>query len=162
MLHGLFSSATCITLHVSCLVLGLVGMTFHSVQFKMVSMRLGRPIYAPPHLLGVSPTLPLKQFQRWSDCPFIVAVNTLLMRCSSVNPLLMGPSCFSSSSEELVLYPRQTRRQSTALSPGEGRMEPGTPVVRMTVRVGTPRPLPSLLLLVTSLSASCYSLNQSS
>ena len=33
-----------------------------SVQFKMVSMRLGRPTCAPPRLLGVSPMLPLKQF----------------------------------------------------------------------------------------------------
>ena len=40
---------------------------FSSVQFKMVSMRSGRPICAPPRLTGVSPMLPLKQFQCWSD-----------------------------------------------------------------------------------------------
>ena len=33
---------------------------FTSVQFKMVSMRLGRPIWAPHHLSGVSPMLPLE------------------------------------------------------------------------------------------------------
>ena len=38
-----------------------------TVQFKMVSMRSGRPIYAPPRLSGVSPMLPLKEFQCWSD-----------------------------------------------------------------------------------------------
>ena len=38
-----------------------------SVQFKIVSMRSGKPICAPLRLLGVSPTLPLKQFQCWSD-----------------------------------------------------------------------------------------------
>ena len=36
--------------------------TTSSVQFKMVSMRSGRPIGAPPRLSGVSPMLPLKQF----------------------------------------------------------------------------------------------------
>ena len=41
------------------------------VQFQMVSMRSGRPIFAPPRS-GVSSMLPLKQFQCWSDwrCPF--------------------------------------------------------------------------------------------
>ena len=33
----------------------------------MVSMRSGRLICTQPRLLGVSPMLPLKQFQRWSD-----------------------------------------------------------------------------------------------
>ena len=36
---------------------------FSSVQFKMVSMRSGKPICSPPRLSGVSPVLPLKQFQ---------------------------------------------------------------------------------------------------
>ena len=45
----------------------LIGVQFSSVQFKMVSMRSGRTICAPPHLSGVSPVLPLKQFQCWSD-----------------------------------------------------------------------------------------------
>ena len=34
-----------------------------SVQFKMVSMHLEKPICAPLHLSEVSPTLPLKWFQ---------------------------------------------------------------------------------------------------
>ena len=33
-----------------------------SVQFKMVSMRLEKPICAPPHISDVSPTLPLTHF----------------------------------------------------------------------------------------------------
>ena len=42
----------------------LVGKINSSVQFKMVSMCSGRPIIcAPPRLSGVSPVLPLKQFQ---------------------------------------------------------------------------------------------------
>ena len=40
---------------------------FSSVQFKMVSVHSGRPICAPPHLTGVSPMLPLKRLQCWSD-----------------------------------------------------------------------------------------------
>ena len=36
-----------------------------SVQFKMVSVRTGRPICAPPRLSGVSPMLPLKPFPRF-------------------------------------------------------------------------------------------------
>ena len=40
---------------------------FSSVQFKMVPIRSGRPICAPPRLSEVSPMLPLKQFQCWSD-----------------------------------------------------------------------------------------------
>ena len=46
---------------------------FSSVQFKMVSMLSGKPICAPSRLSGVSPVLPLKQFQCWSvidDGPF--------------------------------------------------------------------------------------------
>ena len=40
------------------------SLQFTSVQFKMVSMRSGRPIICPPpRLSGVSPMLPLKQFQ---------------------------------------------------------------------------------------------------
>ena len=41
--------------------------TISSVQFKMVSMRSQNTIHAPPTLSGVSPTLPLKQFQCSSD-----------------------------------------------------------------------------------------------
>ena len=49
---------------------------FSSVQFKMIYIyiyiyiyitRSGRPICAPPRLSRVSPMLPLKQFQCWSD-----------------------------------------------------------------------------------------------
>ena len=36
---------------------------FSSVQFKMVCMRLEKPICAPPRLSEVSPTLSLKRFQ---------------------------------------------------------------------------------------------------
>ena len=42
----------------------------NSVQFKMASMRLEKPICAPPHLSEVSLMLPLislKQFQCLSD-----------------------------------------------------------------------------------------------
>ena len=35
---------------------------FSSGQFKMVSVRSGRPIYALHPISGVSPMLPLKQF----------------------------------------------------------------------------------------------------
>ena len=43
---------------------------FSSVQFKMVSMRLEKPICAPPHISDVSLKLPLKRFhwkvsQKW-------------------------------------------------------------------------------------------------
>ena len=38
-----------------------------SVQFKMVSVCLEKPICAPPHFLEISPTLSLKQFQCSSD-----------------------------------------------------------------------------------------------
>ena len=37
------------------------------VQLKIVSMHSEKPICAPPHLLKVSPVLPLKQFQCSSD-----------------------------------------------------------------------------------------------
>ena len=40
---------------------------FSSVQFKMVSMCSEKPICTPPHLVEVSPTLPLKWFQCPSD-----------------------------------------------------------------------------------------------
>ena len=40
---------------------------FSSVQFRMVSMRLEKPICAPPCLSEVSPMLPLKWFQCSSD-----------------------------------------------------------------------------------------------
>ena len=40
---------------------------FSSVQFKVVSMRQGKPICAPPRLSGISPALPLEQFPCWSD-----------------------------------------------------------------------------------------------
>ena len=38
-----------------------------SVHFRMISMRLEKPICAPPRLSEVSPTLPLKRFQCSSD-----------------------------------------------------------------------------------------------
>ena len=44
-----------------------VEILFSSVQFKMVSMRLEKPICAPPRLLEVSPTLPLERLQCSSD-----------------------------------------------------------------------------------------------
>ena len=55
---------------------------FSSVQFKMVSMRSGKAICAPIRLSGVSPTLPLKQFQRCSDwrCPFFVLSGKIVER----------------------------------------------------------------------------------
>ena len=40
---------------------------FSSVQLKVVSVCSEKPICAPPHLLEVSPTSPLKWFQRPSD-----------------------------------------------------------------------------------------------
>ena len=39
---------------------------FSSVQFKVIPMRLGKPICVPPHLSGVSPLLPLKHQWSWS------------------------------------------------------------------------------------------------
>ena len=39
-----------------------------TLQFKMVSMHLGKPTWAPPCLSEDSSLLPLKQFQRLSDC----------------------------------------------------------------------------------------------
>ena len=47
--------------------LGQNAPALSSVHFEMVSMRSGKPIYAPPRLSGVSPMLPLNQFQCWSD-----------------------------------------------------------------------------------------------
>ena len=38
-----------------------------SVKLTMALTRSGKPICAPPHLLEVSPQLPFKQFQCWSD-----------------------------------------------------------------------------------------------
>ena len=48
----------------------------------MVSIRSGRPMFAPPRLSGVSPMLPLKQLQCWSDCrwPFIVISRKIVER----------------------------------------------------------------------------------
>ena len=48
---------------------------FGSVPFKIVSMRSERPIFTPPRLSEISPTLPLNQFQcssdrRWPSRPF--------------------------------------------------------------------------------------------
>ena len=62
--------------------LAFFSVQFSSVQFKMVSMRSGRPICAPPRLSGVSPMLPLKQFQCWFDWrwPFIVLSKKIFER----------------------------------------------------------------------------------
>ena len=49
-----------------------ISITLHrrhvrTVQFNVVSVRLEKPICAPPRLSEVSPTLPLKRFQCSSD-----------------------------------------------------------------------------------------------
>ena len=68
MLQGLYSSDHCFL--------------FSSVQSKMVSMHSGRPICAAPHLSGVSPMLPLKQFECWSDWrwPFLILSRKIVER----------------------------------------------------------------------------------
>ena len=55
-----------------------------SVQFKMVSTRLRKPIFGPPRLSEVFPVLPLKQFQCWSDgwWPFLVLSRKIVETCS--------------------------------------------------------------------------------
>ena len=44
-----------------------IGKLWPSGCFRMVFILLEKPICTPPHLSEVSPTLPLKQFQCWSD-----------------------------------------------------------------------------------------------
>ena len=62
-----------------------------SVQFRMVSMRSGRPICTPHRLSGVSPMLPLKQFQMlvWlhDDGPFSSKDNGAGLKSLGVGPM---------------------------------------------------------------------------
>ena len=59
---------------------------FSSVQLKMLSMRLGKPLRAPPYPSDISPMLPLKQFHRWSDgtWPFQGRLSTAASFCASL------------------------------------------------------------------------------
>ena len=68
----------CVCIYLSIYIYSLPSEYFFSVfsvQLKMVSMRLEKPICALPHLLEVSPVSPLKQcFQSWNSfsCKFYI------------------------------------------------------------------------------------------
>ena len=74
---------------------------FSSVQFKMISMRSGRPIWTPPRLSGVSPMLPLKQFHYMSTSILVLRLDLeeekdiIIPQSHSSDVILTGPSTYT-------------------------------------------------------------------
>ena len=77
----LMTSFTLMYMYPVCIVQHFEPHSISSVQFKMVTMRLEKPIHAPSNLCKVSPMLPLKWLQCLSYSSHIMHV----VKCRSNN-----------------------------------------------------------------------------